>query len=93
MSTRQFTLDDLRRILQEGAGVDEAADFGGDIADTGLGLLGYESLALLETAGRIEREFDVELDDEAVTDVDTTPRQLVDLVNACLRPEPAPART
>jgi minimal PKS acyl carrier protein len=91
MSTRQFTLDDLRRILQEGAGVDETAGLDGDIADVGLGLLGYESLALLETAGRIEREFDIELDDAAVTDAETTARELVELVNARLQGAPHPA--
>ncbi|MFD5756102.1 acyl carrier protein, partial [Streptomyces sp. NPDC127044] len=54
MSTSEFTLDDLRRILQEGAGVDEGVDLDGDILDEPFEVLGYESLALLETGSRIE---------------------------------------
>ncbi|WP_225851278.1 acyl carrier protein [Streptomyces sp. HPF1205] len=83
METRQFTLDDLRRILLESAGVDEAVDLDGDILDLGFDALGYESLALLETGGRIEREYGVTLDDDSLTD-GATPRSLIEAVNARL---------
>ncbi|MFF8379976.1 acyl carrier protein [Streptomyces sp. NPDC015661] len=81
MATEPFTLDDLKRILLEAAGADEGVDLNGDILDTEFELLGYESLALLETGGRIEREYGITLDDDALTDA-VTPRALIDAVNA-----------
>jgi act minimal PKS acyl carrier protein len=77
----EFTLDDLKRILREGAGED--GDLTGDVAGTEFAELGYESLALLETSGRIEREYGIRLDDDEFLAA-TTPRALVDLVNANL---------
>ena len=47
-----------------------------------------ESLALLETGGRIEREFGIALYDSALT-VARTPRALIDVVNAHLSSTPA----
>ncbi|EHN77678.1 phosphopantetheine-binding protein [Streptomyces coelicoflavus] len=83
MASIQFTLDDLRRILIEAAGADENVDLAGDILDTTFEVLGYESIALLETGGRIEREYDIVLDDDDLGD-DVTPRDLIDVVNAQL---------
>lgn len=79
----QFTLDDLKRILREGAGTAEGVDLDGDIATTEFEDLGYESLALLETSGRIEREYGVILDEDVVTSA-RTPQAFVDAVNARL---------
>ncbi|NED81170.1 acyl carrier protein [Streptomyces sp. SID11233] len=78
-----FALDDLRRILREAAGTDEEVDLDADILDTTFDALGYESLALLETGGRIEREYGIALDDDTLTDAET-PRALIDVVNARL---------
>ncbi|MFF9852795.1 acyl carrier protein [Streptomyces litmocidini] len=83
MTTKEFTLEDLKRILLEGAGADEGVDLDGDILDTQFEQLGYESLALLETGSRIEREYGITLDDSVLTDADT-PRALIDAVNAHL---------
>ncbi|PYC83776.1 actinorhodin polyketide synthase [Streptomyces tateyamensis] len=83
MSEQQFTRSDLTRILLEGAGAEEGVDLNGDILDADFEELGYESLALLETGGRIEREYGISLDDTALTDVHT-PRQLIELVNGQL---------
>ncbi|MET7486108.1 acyl carrier protein [Streptomyces sp. NPDC005538] len=80
MSDRQFDIDDLKRILLEGAGTDDAAMLQGDILDVSFDDLGYDSLARLETGLRIDREFGVELDDAVLTDSET-PRQLVTAVN------------
>ncbi|MGP3949280.1 acyl carrier protein [Streptomyces sp. 7N604] len=88
MSATDFTLEDLRRILREGAGADEGVDLDGDILDTDFEQLGYESLALLETGGRIEREYGITLDDSALTDAET-PRALIEVVNAHLAPATA----
>jgi act minimal PKS acyl carrier protein len=84
MTDKEFTLDDLRRILLEAAGADEATDLGADILDTAFDLLGYESLALLETGGRIEREYGVSLDDDTLTTDALTPRALIKTVNELL---------
>ncbi|MEV8309150.1 acyl carrier protein [Streptomyces flavidovirens] len=82
-TTIQFTLDDLRRILLEAAGAEESVDLGGDILETRFEVLGYESLALLETGSRIEREYGIVLDDDDLGD-EITPGDLIDVVNAQL---------
>lgn len=76
----ELTIVDVRRILRECAGEDDAVDLDGDIADTTFDDLGYDSLALLEMATVIERELSVTLDDDAVTDA-RTPRMFLTLVN------------
>jgi act minimal PKS acyl carrier protein len=78
VTAHEFTMDDLRRILREGAGED--VDLGGDIDDVTFGDLGYDSLALLETGARIGREYGIELEDTVFVDAET-PRQLVDALN------------
>lgn len=81
MSTTVFTIEDLKRILREGAGAEEGVDLDADILDAQFDELGYDSLALLETAARIMREYRVPLDDDAAT-MARTPRELLALVNA-----------
>lgn len=88
MATKAFTLDDLKRILQEAAGVAEGVDLDGDILDTEFDVLGYESLALLEAGSLVEREYGISLDEEAVNDANT-PRAFIEVVNAQLVPAPA----
>ncbi|TXS47484.1 acyl carrier protein [Streptomyces sp. OR43] len=85
MPAHEFTIDDLKRILREGAGADESVDLEGDITGVDFESLGYDSLAMLETGGRIEREFGVTLDDDTLTDA-KTPRALIESVNALLVP-------
>jgi act minimal PKS acyl carrier protein len=77
----QLTLTDLKRILLEGAGSQDGPDLGEDIMDTTFEALGYDSLALLETASRITREYRIVLDDDVASSV-RTPRELLSLVNA-----------
>lgn len=76
----QLTIDDLRRILIEAAGADDETDLSGDILDTSFEDLGYDSLALMESAAKIKQEYGVDLSDDAIGDVET-PRALLDLVN------------
>ncbi|MDV8022189.1 acyl carrier protein [Rhodococcus sp. IEGM 1330] len=73
-----FTFNDLRRIFREGSG--DTPGLEGDFSEITFEDLGYDSLAMLETTGRISREFGVVLDDDVVIAV-TTSAQLVDLVN------------
>jgi minimal PKS acyl carrier protein len=80
MTIGPFTLTDLTRILLASAGADEGVDLEGDILDTEFTELGYESLALLETGGQIEREYRISLDESVFTEA-VTPRAFIDLVN------------
>jgi act minimal PKS acyl carrier protein len=77
----KVTLDDVRRILIACAGDLETSDLSGDISDTPFDDLGYDSLALLETAARIKQELGVHLPDDQITEL-KTPRDLLDAVNA-----------
>lgn len=79
-----FTVDDLKQTIRECAGQDESVDLSGDILDTAFSELGYDSLAVMETASRVERDYHVELPEEQVGDI-KTPRDFVDFVNARLR--------
>jgi len=83
MGSGEFTIEDLRRILYAAAGEDDGADVDLGAMDTDFVQLGYESLALLETGIRIEREFGIKLDDSTTFD-STTPRALIEAVNAKL---------
>jgi act minimal PKS acyl carrier protein len=65
----EFTLDDLRRILRAGAGDSGALD--ADIADVPFSELGYDSLAVMELASRVEREYHVSIPDDAVAGMHT----------------------
>ncbi|MUL41480.1 acyl carrier protein [Streptomonospora sp. PA3] len=78
-----FTQDDLLRILRQVAG--ESAEIAGTekIDEVSFPDLGYDSLALLEVAASIEREYGVRLADDTFLSAET-PQQLVDLVNASL---------
>ncbi|MFE0804698.1 acyl carrier protein [Streptomyces sp. NPDC058812] len=83
MADQEFTLDDLRRILVEAAGADESVNLDGDILDTDFESLNYESLALLETGSRIEREYGISLDEDVLS-ILHTPRTLIETVNSRL---------
>jgi act minimal PKS acyl carrier protein len=83
MGSSEFTISDLRRIMYESAGEGDGAGIDVATADTEFIVLGYESVALLETGSRIEREFGIRLDDDALFD-SPTPRSLIEAVNAQL---------
>lgn len=77
-----FTVDDLLHILKECAGESLSGD-AAVLADVTFEELGYDSLALLETAARIEHDLGVALPDEDVTEL-KTPGAMVALVNELL---------
>lgn len=80
----RVTIDDVRRILIACAGDVATSELhGDDIAVLRFEDLGYDSLALLETAARIEREFGARIPEEQITEV-KTPLELLDLVNRSL---------
>ncbi|MYS20705.1 act minimal PKS acyl carrier protein [Streptomyces sp. DvalAA-14] len=78
-----MTLDDLMRILVECAGSEEGVLSGEDVFDRSFEDLGYDSLALMESAARIKQEFGVSVPDDDITEVET-PRSLLDLVNGAI---------
>jgi len=78
MAMSEFTMDDLRRVMQEAAG--ENRHLEGDVLDQPFTELGYDSLALLEAAARVERSFGVQIGDDDIADVGT-PRDFIQLVN------------
>ncbi|MGP4003262.1 acyl carrier protein [Streptomyces sp. 8N706] len=80
MTTTALTLEDLTRIMRECAGEDESVNLEGDILDVPFADLGYDSLALLEAAGAVERKLGVKLSDDAVGEAGT-PRLFLALAN------------
>ncbi|MFF0148501.1 act minimal PKS acyl carrier protein [Amycolatopsis sulphurea] len=85
----EFTIAELVRLLRECAGEEEGVDLDGEVGDLPFDELGYDSLALFNTIGRIEREYTVDLPEDVVWQA-TTPGALVDLVNSS-RTSPAAA--
>ena len=55
-TTTTVTLADLTRMLRESAGEEEGIDLDGDVLDTPFLELGYDSLALLQVIGEIQRD-------------------------------------
>jgi minimal PKS acyl carrier protein len=77
----KLTLARLMEIIGECSG--ETTELTAEIEDTSFETLGYDSLALLETASRLERDYGVRLDDDEVMEA-KTPRLLLLLVNDTL---------
>ncbi|MCU1648086.1 MAG: Actinorhodin polyketide synthase acyl carrier protein [Nocardia sp.] len=79
-----MTITELRRILVESAGGEDIPELNGDIAALDFEQLGYDSLALIETASQIQRDFGVTIPEEQLIDV-KTPQELIDIVNSELQ--------
>ncbi len=79
----QFTLNDLTAIVHECSGVTDGQTLDDASLDQPLRELGYDSLAVLEIASRIQREFSLSIPDEAIDQM-TTARAIIDYVNDSL---------
>ncbi len=79
----RMELKDLTTLLRECAGEDESVNLDGEVLDLTFTDLGYDSLAVLQTTGRIERDYGVTLDEDAAGEANT-PRKFIDLVNTTL---------
>ncbi|MET7515737.1 acyl carrier protein [Streptomyces sp. NPDC005480] len=79
----RLELSDLKTLLRECAGEEEGVDLDGDVIDVTFMELGYDSLALLQTTGRIEREYGISLDEDGLDEAET-PRALLALVDRAL---------
>ena len=80
--SQQMRWEDLIAVVRECAGESENADLT-EALDVSFTDLGYDSVALLEITARIEREYGIVLDDEAMSEAETLGRYL-SLVNEAL---------
>ncbi|MGW1056161.1 acyl carrier protein [Streptomyces sp. NPDC001118] len=75
----ELTGTKLMDIMRECSGQGEEVEAGSDPLDITFADLGYDSLALLETASRVERAYGIRLAEEHVADA-RTPRAFLELV-------------
>lgn len=75
-----FNLDDLITIMRECAGEDESVNLSGEVAEMDFEELGYDSLALMEAASRVQRTYGLSLPEDELAEV-RTPAGFVTLVN------------
>jgi act minimal PKS acyl carrier protein len=76
-----ITIDGIRQILLTNSGAPDIAVADADFADTTFDALGYDSLALMESAAAITREHGVRIGDEALYSA-KTPRELLAIVES-----------
>lgn len=74
-----LTLEDLKQVLRT-CGTDESVDLDGDILDVDMAELGYDSLAVLEIAARLQQRSGRGIPEE-VTAESMTLRQLLGYIN------------
>ncbi|MET9595428.1 acyl carrier protein [Streptomyces sp. NPDC006516] len=79
----RLTTDRLMEIMRECAGDGDEVETDRHPEDIEFASLGYDSLAMLETLSRLEREYGVAIDEEEFAGV-TTPAELTTLVNRVL---------
>ncbi|MFF3691019.1 phosphopantetheine-binding protein [Streptomyces sp. NPDC002187] len=80
---------ELSAMFREVAGVEESLEPGAGLQDVPFIELGYDSLALLQVVGSLERSYGVEFDDEKIAELET-PRQLLKAVQDQLGPPQEP---
>lgn len=81
----RMTPDSLAELLRKAAGEGEGNfALNSDNLEAPFADLGYDSLAMLEVTGMVEREYQVNLSDDTVHQAET-PQQFLDLVNSELR--------
>lgn len=79
----QLTLRELDATMREFQGPD-APGLEGRSIDASLQDLGYDSLVLLQTTGRVQQKYGVELDWDGIA-VAETARELLEVMNGALR--------
>lgn len=77
----EFTLETLRAIMRSCVGVDDGVDLDGPIDHVSFDDLGYDSLAMLELAGQLRRQYGVDTPDDALAELLPTPAATVAYVN------------
>jgi minimal PKS acyl carrier protein len=79
----ELTIDQLKQIMLRCSGVDDGVDLSGDITDEQFRELGYDSLAVLEMASQLQREYKLEIPDEAIEELNS-PGDVLRYVNGKL---------
>ncbi|MBF8190906.1 acyl carrier protein [Nonomuraea sp. K274] len=82
-SPTSFTIDDLKAAMLACAGAAENVNLGDDISDVPFVDLGYDSLAVLEVAAKLQNHLGVLIPDDVAEQL-PTPRALADYVNVRL---------
>jgi act minimal PKS acyl carrier protein len=77
----EMTFEDLRLILVDCAGEDDASEVRAADMDTAFADLGYDSLAILETVAQVKQRYGVAVPDDRFTTADT-PRTFLTEVNS-----------
>ncbi|MDX3377990.1 acyl carrier protein [Streptomyces cyaneofuscatus] len=81
MSSTTMTFDNLKDIMSRCTGETE------DLTEEHLGRdfteIGYDSLAVLEIASQIQREYGLQIPDEAIEEMNS-PQAVIDYVNSSL---------
>lgn len=85
----QYTLDDLKALLQDYAEQDELSDINldVDIEEVPFSTLGYDSLALFNVICQVEVQTGVQLNYDQIASA-KTPRVLLKMINEALVSEP-----
>lgn len=78
--SEKFTLDALLEVMHACAGVEDGAPVDASNADTEFEELGYDSLAVLELAAQVQRQYGVTMPDECVEYM-KTPNQAIEYIN------------
>ncbi|MGW1174697.1 acyl carrier protein [Kitasatospora sp. NPDC002543] len=83
-----LTTDRLLAILRECAGEGDPLEPTDQPEELDFAVLGYDSLALLETLSRLKREFGIDIEEDESAAV-RTPAELTTLVNRLLARSPS----
>ncbi|WP_329277700.1 acyl carrier protein [Streptomyces sp. NBC_01451] len=76
-----MTFEDLKAVMSRCTG--EVDDLRADNLDAAFTDIGYDSLAVLEIASQIQREYSLQIPDEAIEGMNS-PQDVIDYVNASL---------
>ena len=76
-----LTLPELRALLVDAAGASDAADVTDDYGNQPFADLGYDSLALMESAAVLKRRHGVEIPEDVLGTL-TTPNEMLAFVNS-----------
>lgn len=83
----ELTIEELFQALIESAGESEIELAPSDSLDVPFSDIGYDSLALMETAAKITKRTGIKVDDQELNAAET-PRQLLDLFNRAMPGQP-----
>jgi act minimal PKS acyl carrier protein len=84
-----FTFDDLIEIMRTSIGIDDGVRLDGDQADVDFAAIGYDSLALIELASQIQRQYGIRISDEDALEKLRSPREAVAYVDGQLATQAA----